>query len=202
MKIQWNTLNMGAKISLNLLANMAIAFAMGLMHYSDVGADPITVLIGGIANAFSISAGAAATCLSILFFSFSFLFNRTQIKGATILSVFTLGPFMNLSLYLIRNVIPGNLPFWMRVIESSIGACIMGLAIGFYLSLDFGASPTDSVMLWFHKVLHLNYQYCTWIFYAISLFVGVLLGGVFGVGTILSLLLVGTCINWMHKKLQ
>ena len=45
------------KILMTLAANLVIGFAMGLMHTMNVGADPITVLIGGLARSCSISEG-------------------------------------------------------------------------------------------------------------------------------------------------
>ena len=201
MKTSLKQLGAIQKSAITIVSNAVIALAMGLMHYSNVGADPITVLIGGISHSLSVSVGAASTILSASFFVFVLLFNRKQIKPATFLCVITLGPFMDAALWLITRIVPQNLPFIVRLIESAVSSCVLGLAIGFYLSLDFGASPTDGMMLWFHKVLHLNYRYCTWVFYGISLIIGVILGGVFGIGTILSLLLVGTCSNYMLKKL-
>lgn len=194
--------NVWIKILFTLTANFIISLAMALMLHSNVGADPVTVLIDGISRIFRISEGSAAAALSGVFFLFALCFNREQIKGATIISVLTLGPFMDTALSLVQSLLPSDLPLIACLIEAVVGACALGLSIGAYLSLHFGASPTDSMMLWFHKILHLDYQYCTWIFYSISLVLGILMGGVVGIGTIFSLFLVGVCSNFILRKLQ
>ena len=190
------------KIILTLVSNLVIGIAMAMMHYSNVGADPITVLIGGIAHRFQISIGMASTILNTLFFLFVMFFNTKQIKGATILSVLTLGVFMEFGLFIITPLIPNELSYIPRVVLVGLASCVLGLAIGFYLSLDFGASPTDGVMLWFHKMLKINYNYCIWIFYTIAMAVGMALGGVVGLGTMVSLCCIGTCCGWMNKKIN
>lgn len=202
MRVSLKKQSLFTKILLTLAANLVIGFAMGFMHDMNVGADPITVLIGGIANALQVSEGTAASLLNAAFFAFVLLFNRRDIKCATVISIFTLGTFMDLALFVIRRLVPSNLPFAVRVLISGVSSAVMGLAIGFYLFLQIGASPTDGVMRWFHKQFHLPYRYCTWIFYGISMIVGYLLGGTVGIGTVLSLYLVGKCCDLVNAFLQ
>ena len=190
------------KILLTLMANLVIGFAMGSMHYMNVGADPITVLIGGISQTIGSTEGVAATILNTCFFLFVFLFNRKDIKCATVISIFTLGPFMDFALFCIRLFVPVSLPYYIRVVISGVSSAVMGAAIGFYLFLQIGASPTDGVMKWFHKQFHLPYRYCTWVFYGIAMIVGFILGGKVGIGTLLSLYFVGKCCDSMNHHLQ
>ena len=189
------------KILMTLAANLVIGFAMGLMHTMNVGADPITVLIGGLARSCSISEGTAATILNGCFFLFVFLLNRDDIRCATVISIFTLGTFMDLALFCIHKFIPQDLSYWVRVVISAVSSAAMGASIGFYLFLQIGASPTDGVMRWVHKTFRLPYRYCTWSFYGVAMIVGYLLGGKVGIGTILSLYFVGKSCDAMNALL-
>jgi len=173
--------------------------AMACIYYSGLGSDPITTLIDGITHSLNVGEGLATTIVNIIFFLFMVIFNRSSLGGATIISILTLGIFMDGSLLIINYLFPSEMPLIGIVFLSIIGSSLLGFAIGYYLSFDFGATPPDSVPLWIWKKFEIRYQYCVWIFYSICLLFGVMLGGRFGIGTVISLVIVGPIADLTMK---
>jgi uncharacterized protein len=175
--------------------------AMACIYFSGLGSDPITTLIDGITFSLKVREGLATTIVNIIFFLFMIVFNRSSLGGATIISILFLGVFMDGSLLFLKYLLPFEIPFLGILFLSTFGSSLLGFAIGFYLSFDFGSTPPDSVPLWIWKKLKIRYRYCAWIFYSIGLIFGVLLGGTVGIGTIISLVIVGPIADFTMQMM-
>jgi hypothetical protein len=176
-------------------------FAMACIYIAELGSDPITTLIDGLTRTFNIREGYATTIINILFFLFMVLFNRKYIRAATIISILFLGLFMDVSIWMLGTILPANLIILEKVVLTTFGSVLLGLSIGFYLTFDLGSTPSDSIPLWIQGKYKIRYQYCAWIFYSVCLIVGALLGGVFGAGTLIALVVVGSMADFTMQKI-
>lgn len=174
---------------------------MACIYIAELGSDPITTLIDGLTRTFNIREGYATTIINILFFLFMVLFNRKYIRAATIISILFLGLFMDVSIWMLGTILPANLIILEKVVLTTFGSVLLGLSIGFYLTFDLGSTPSDSIPLWIQGKYKIRYQYCAWIFYSVCLIVGALLGGVFGAGTLIALVVVGSMADFTMQKI-
>lgn len=179
------------------VAMSLIGLAMACMSVSGIGSDSVTVLIDGVAHTAGVSQGTATILVSAVFLVFAFFFNRESIRSATIVAVLVMGPAMDVSLLLFQWIPVDAAPLFVKLLITSFGTVLLGFSIGLYLSAGLGSSPSDSVNLFLQRITHLKYKYCVFIFYAITMLVGWLLGGVVGVGTLIALVLVG----WTADKI-
>ncbi len=178
-------------IALVMLGIFGIGIAMALMTKGNVGTDPITLLINGVARKFNISSGWAANILNVFYLAILLIFYRKVIRISTLLSVLFMGSFMDFGLWVLNGVMPNEPNFWVGLVLNIVGVVLLGASIGIYLSVGYGSSPADGMVLWIQSLIKLRYQYCSWIFYAICCIVGILLGEMIGVGTVIALVLVG-----------
>lgn len=175
-------------------------FAMACIYFAELGSDPITTLIDGLTRTFRIREGYATTIINILLFLFMVFFNRKYIRAATIISILFLGLFIDISLWMLGIILPPNLIILEKVFLTTFGSILLGLSIGFYLTFNLGSTPSDSIPLWIQGKYKIRYQYCAWIFYSVCLIIGALLGGVFGAGTIIALVVVGPMADFTMQK--
>ena len=189
--------------ALGTLAGMLlIGFAMAGMYLGDLGADPISILMEGVSRAAGLSKGMGTNLVNLAFFLFALLFNRRSIRWATLISVLAMGPSVDLGLWALGALLPAPLPFPARLLLGAASCALLGFAIGFYLSFDFGATPSDSVALWLRDTFHLRYRTCSWLLYCFALVVGWALGGTVGVVTLLGLVLPGLIADLVLARLQ
>ena len=97
---------------------------------------------------------------------------------------------------------PQNLTVaWLYLI---LGTLICGVGFGIYLNGKLGAGPRDSFMLGIAKVTRKNPGTIRTFMEGTAVFVGWLLGGPVGLGTIVYTALVGTVMQWTldHVKLS
>ena len=189
--------------ALGTLAGMLmIGFAMAGMYLGDLGADPISILMEGAARAAGLSKGMGANLVNLAFFLFALLFNRRSIRWATLISVLAMGPSVDLGLWVLGALLPAQMSFPVRLLLGAASCALLGFAIGFYLSFDFGATPSDSVALWLRDTFHLRYRVCSWLLYCFAFAVGWALGGTVGVVTVLGLALPGLIADLVLARLQ
>lgn len=202
MKKNLSHLPLLKKLPIACIGTFGVGFAMACMYRSNAGADPVTVLICGIAKALSCSQGSASTLLNLSFFLFALAFNRSSVGYATLVSVLLMGKSMDFSVLLLRWALPVLLPYPAGLLLMTIGSVLMGASIGLYLSLGIGSSPADGMMLWVHKALKIRYRFCTWIFFFVCLCVGYLLGEPLYLGTLIAMLVVGLTCDFTLSYLQ
>ncbi len=81
------------------------------------------------------------------------------------------------------------------------GIIVLGLASALYIKAGFGAGPRDSFMLALHRRTNLRVGKVRWMMEAFAVIAGVLLGGAFGVGTIIFACLVGFAVDYFFNLL-
>jgi uncharacterized membrane protein YczE len=74
---------------------------------------------------------------------------REQVGWGTLGNILSIGPWLDLSLWLIPSV-KGNLLF--QIAFFLVGILIQGMATAIYIGVDAGAGPRDSMMLAIHRV--------------------------------------------------
>ncbi len=72
---------------------------------------------------------------------------------------------------------------------------VIGIASGMYISSGLGAGPRDSFMLALTEITRLPVHVNRWMIEVVVVIVGIILGGSFGVGTIIFALLVGPSVG-------
>lgn len=183
-----------------------IQLYFGLMLYgvstavyvrANLGADPWNVFHLGVAGLTSVNLGVVMilTGAAVLLLWIPL---RQRPGLGTISNVIVLGLAADATLALM----PPLESLWLRGLMLGLAVILNALATGMYIGADFGAGPRDGLMTGIHARTGWSVR---WIRMAIELSVlviGTLLGGTFGIGTVIYALAIGPliqiCLPWFQ----
>ncbi len=205
-----------------LLSAYGFGLSMAITLKANVGVDPITLMMDGGTKFFGINFTVANWAVSGICILLMLLFNRRGIHAATVIMLLLIGVFCDLNNWIIAQIYPGAVTsFPIQMAMAIFGFIILGVFIGSYLPMDLGNAPTDGVVriifnIFSKKFPKFRYDYAMYIMYIISFCIGWVLGGAWGVGTLIGLFIPGYVCNkvmpyfedkwpkWLHfdKKLS
>lgn len=187
------------KSFITLIACFGLGLGMACMYISGLGADPVSLLIDGMHKVFGITEGTASIALNGVLFLLMLLWGRRFIYAATVITTFMIGIGCDFFLWVLRMALPADPSLWLRIVLVGASVLLIGFFIGFYITLDFGSAPVDASMQMISDRTHKPYKYSMWITYSTSFVLGLVLGGTWGIGTVLHLLLTGTITDYSSR---
>lgn len=118
----------------------------------------------------------------------------------TILNMVLIGLFLDMIMAF--HIIPvlNNIP--LGIIMLVAGLFIIALASYFYIGSAFGAGPRDSLMVALTRKTGLPIGVCRGTIELIAALVGWILGGMLGIGTFISAMAIGFCVQTTFKLLK
>lgn len=176
-------------------------YALGIVITlsAHIGYAPWDVLHVGFATTMGISIGTASIIFGVIIGIISALFGEKLGLG-TILNMVLIGVFFDIILEF--HIIPVANSFGFGIIMLVVGLFIIALASYFYIGSALGAGPRDSLMVALTRKTGLPVGVCRGLIELIAVFIGWKLGGMVGMGTIISALLIGFCIQTTFKLLK
>ena len=181
-----------------LMVGLTIAhFGVTLFLLSDLGADPFNVLVQGVCrtmeNAFhwGLSHGSIHRIICFLIILVLLIVDRRYVKIGTLLCMFCGGPIIDFFTWILGDTLNAESPIWLRVVMLALGCVILAFGMTVVIKSDAGTGPNDLVALVISEKANWRFgivRICTDAAFTI---IGFLLGGVFGVGTVICAFLVG-----------
>jgi len=150
---------------------------------ASLGFAPWVVLYQGIASTFGLTIGKISILTGFIICFICFLFGEKFGLG-TILDMILVGTFIDINLSL--NLIPEMQNIFSGIALLMTGLLIMSFGIYFYINAGLSAGPRDNLMVLIERKTGLAVGLCRGILETSAVFIGWLLGGPVGVGTILS----------------
>lgn len=155
-----------------------------------LGSDPITVWLDGLHHTFKIPYGNASVLYNALFLVVAIFVARKHIFIGTVIASLACGPFLNWFDAIIPNTITA-LPFINRLGLVMIGEVILCLGMGLTTATRFGVTTVDAICFAVSEKNGIQYRWLRIGADFLYTFIGVLMGGIIGVGTVLSIILTG-----------
>ncbi|MGB6128111.1 MAG: hypothetical protein WBG30_05120 [Psychrilyobacter sp.] len=184
------------KIFFLILGLIHIGIGAALFVLSNVGSDPFNVFMQGISNHTILTIGMANSMVSLIWFMIIFFVSRKYIRLGTVFSVFILGPMIDLAMFVFSPIINNELPFSMRIITMLIGCNIIAFGVAVVYNVNLGMVPNDIMSVMIAEKTKFQFRWVR-ITYDVSIVViGFLMGGVFGIGTIVCAVLTGPLIQF------
>jgi uncharacterized membrane protein YczE len=118
----------------------------------------------------------------------------------TIFSMILTGVFIDL--FLLINFIPLAGNYLAGIIMVIIGLFIISLGSYFYIKSAFGVGPRDNLMVVLARKIKIPVGICRSVIELLMTFIGWLLGGMVGIGTVISVIAIGFCIQATFKALS
>lgn len=182
------------KVLLIFLSVNLIGIAVSLILQSGLGCDPIGLLCDGISHMFFISFGAASFLYNGLIIGIAMLVAGRNLGIGTIAYGLLSGVFIDIYQMVFSRFDLKSRGWVCVVLIFFVGEICMSLAFAILIQLKLGMTALDAVLVKLKETTHIPYAYlkiCVDILLVIS---GTLMGGIFGVGTIISALITGILI--------
>ena len=171
-----------------------VLYALGIVitMNANIGYSPWDVFHAGLAKQTGLSIGSASI-LTGFFILIVVSLLKEKLGVGTLLNIALIGAFIDL--FLSVKFIPKQTGFAGGIIMLIAGLFVISVGTYFYIRAAFGAGPRDSLMVALTRITKLPIGACRGIVELAAALIGWALGGMFGVGTIISGFCVGFCVQ-------
>jgi len=191
--IRWNTFI--RDFTVIQIGFLLYGLALALIVRANLGTGTWLVLEVALANLLGIKIGTMTIYMGFFVLTFALLM-RERVGWGTLGNILSIGPWLNLFLDFISTP-KDNLA--LQIGMFLVGVLVQGIATAVYIGVDAGAGPRDSMMLAIHRTTGVSIRVARGALEAIVVFIGWLLGGPAGIGTVAFALLIGPSVQWAFK---
>jgi uncharacterized membrane protein YczE len=178
---------------LNMMIGLVLT-ALGIIMAikANIGYAPWEVFHVGLSNTIGVSFGVTTIIVGVVIVIIVTALGE-KLGFGTILSMVLTGVFADM--ILVMDVIPIAKGLAVGVIMLITGLFVISLGTYFYIKTAFGVGPRDNIMVVLARKTKIPVGVCRCIIEFIVTFVGWLLGGMVGIGTLISVVAAGFCIQ-------
>ena len=191
--VRWNTLIRDFLVIQIGFALFGLSIAM--LIRSNLGTSPWAVLEVAFSKLTGITPGRMSILVGLVVLVGALVL-REKIGWGTLSNILFIGLWEDMFLRMIPSM-EDNLLIQTSLLLAAI--FIMGIASAIYIGVDAGAGPRDSLMLALHRTTGVSIRLARGAIEIIVVFVGWLLGGPLGIGTVIFALLIGPSVQWAFK---
>jgi uncharacterized protein len=176
-------------------------YALGIVltMKANIGYAPWEVFHAGVGKTIGMTIGNVSIITGLLIVILAFVMEEKLGLG-TLLNMVLIGVFMDILLGL--GIIP-TMTHWLSSFMVLVaGLFVISLASFFYIGSGFGAGPRDSLMVALTRKIGLPVGLCRGGIELAAVISGWILGGMVGVGTVISAFVIGFCVQvtfWMLR---
>lgn len=180
------------KIIIIVIGSIIAAYGITLALYAGFGGATLAVLWQGISKTFYISIGMASLIVAIVMIVFAFFYDRSQIHIGTILYQivysFCVDLFANAHVY--------STHLWVNALIMLLGVMLFAVGTGFYAAASLGRGSYEALTFSLAEKNGWQVKVVRMILDIVMVIAGVLLGGKFGICTIVTIIISGPVIQF------
>ena len=184
-----------------LVINM-IGFSVALFLESQSGSDSIGLLCDGISHMTKLRFGNASLLYNAAVVLAALIFARGSIGIGTIAYALLGGYFIDFYRFLFAPLALGEAALPIRIFAFCVGQLFMSLGFAVLIQLKLGMSALDALLYKAEQRFHIPYAVIKTTLDISYVIAGTLMGGTFGPGTIVSVLLTGFMVSRLVKMLN
>lgn len=186
-----------------MVAGVFIGSGVAFILEANIGSDTITVFQDGLHNLLNISYGQASRLYNIVLLAVAIFFSRKNIGFGTIVSAFVTGYIIDFVLMALCSLFSFNSMIF-NFILFIFGMILYCFGLAVLIVSNAGMNALDAIIYQLCAIFHYDYKKIRLLVDSLLTLFGISLGGIFGFGTIASILLTGTLVdllcNTMYKK--
>ncbi len=180
-----------------LCAGLTIAhFGVTLFMLVNLGSDPFNVFIQGLSRFTPFSHGITHMSICFLIILVLLFVDRSYIKAGTVVCMFLGGPIIDVFTLLLGGIVHDRLPMAIRILIVMAACLILAFGMTIVIQSDAGTGPNDLVAVALSDKSGKSFAMVRVAVDFSFVIVGMLLGGVFGIGTLVCAFLVGTAAGY------
>lgn len=171
-------------------------FGVTLFMLVNLGSDPFNVFIQGLSRFTPFSHGITHMCISFLIIILLLFLDRSYIKAGTLVCMILGGPIIDLFTWMFGGIVNQELYFPVRLLVMTAACLILAFGMTIVIQSDAGTGPNDLVAVVVSAKLGRQFSAVRVIVDFSFVLVGVILGGTFGIGTLVCAFVVGTAAGY------
>ena len=184
------------KIIIIVIGSIIAAYGITLALYAGFGGATLAVLWQGISRTFHISVGMASLIVAIIMIVFSFFYDRSQIHIGTI--IYQLVYSICVDLFANAHVYSTHL--WVNALIMLLGVMLFAVGTGVYAAASLGRGSYEALTFSLAEKNGWQVKAVRMILDIVMVLTGVLLGGKFGICTIVTIIISGSVIQFTASK--
>ena len=184
------------KIIIIVIGSIIAAYGITLALYAGFGGATLAVLWQGISRTFHISIGMASLIVAIIMIVFSFFYDRSQIHICTI--IYQLVYSLCVDLFANAHVYSTHL--WVNALIMLLGVMLFAVGTGVYAAASLGRGSYEALTFSLAEKNGWQVKAVRMILDIVMVLTGVLLGGKFGICTIVTIIISGPIIQFTASK--
>ncbi len=184
------------KVIIIVIGSIIAAYGITLALYAGFGGATLAVLWQGISKTFHISIGMASLIVAIVMIVFAFFYDRSQIHIGTILYQIV----YSLCVDLFANVHVYSTHLWVNALIMLLGVMLFAVGTGFYAAASLGRGSYEALTFSLAEKNGWQVKVVRMILDILMVIAGVLLGGKFGICTIVTIIISGPVIQFTASK--
>ena len=179
-----------------------VGAAVALFLENGLGSDSIGLLCDGLHRMTGLSYGNASMLYNLAIIAAAAVFARGNLGAGTIVYALASRYFIDFHCWLMDPFALGGNPFLLRFLGFAVGQIFLSLALAILIQMNLGMNALDALLTRLSQRVKLPYAALRTGADLTYVVIGTLMGGVFGIGTILSVLLTGTMIRAFTRCLS
>lgn len=179
-----------------------VGFGISLFLAAETGADTLTVFLDGVNRHFGIPASLTNQVVVGIILILAILLNREAVGLTTIVYVLTIGTGMELSSRIIAHWQLGGRAFAVRFAAIVAAQLLMAAGYGWMQTFASGMMSIDAFLYGIVNRWKVPYIAARGIFDLTFFISGWALGGIIGIGTVFSVLTMGTFTSIMKQGIM
>ena len=184
------------KLTIIVIGSIIAAYGITLALYAGFGGATLAVLWQGIAKTFHLSIGTASFIVALGMILFALIYDKSQIHIGTVLYQIIYSACVDL----FANCHRYSVYSWMNFFIMLLGIILFAVGTGLYASASLGRGSYEAVTFalaeknnWQVKIVRMALD-------ILVVIIGVMLGGKFGVCTIITVIISGPIIQFVNAK--
>ena len=184
------------RVSNMVIGLLLYGLGIAITIKAGIGYAPWEVFHAGLAGTIGLGIGATSIIVGILIAAIVTALGEKMGLG-TLTSMVLTGVFLDIMLA--SNIIPTAENFAIGTIMLVVGLFVVSTGAYFYIRSAFGAGPRDNLMVVMARKAKLPIGVCRGIVDLLVTLMGWVLGGMVGVGTVISVVAAGFCIQIVFR---
>lgn len=190
-KIEW-----AKRITIIIVGSIIAAYGITLALYAGFGGATLAVLWQGIAKTFHISIGMASMIVALLMIVFVLFYDRSQIHIGTILYQVVYSACVDL----FANAHVYSNYTWINMLIMLLGVVLFAIGTGVYAAASLGRGSYEAVTFAIAEKKGWQVKKVRILLDIVMVISGVILGGKFGICTIVTIIFSGPVIQFTASK--
>jgi uncharacterized membrane protein YczE len=187
-----------------LVGIFLIGMGVSLNSCAKLGNDPIGIVYDGVRNIAAFNSEQLGTASNLVNFGLIILLiftGRRYINIGTLIYILPYGLFVNLGTRLYDSLFTSG-SIYLRWLTVAAGCLLLYTGVAIFIAVDIGLDPFTGVVMVIRDKLRWDFKKTKIAFDIIMVLVGIVLGGKFGVVTLLTALTAGPVIQFFSKGLK